>query len=185
MYLTDWFEDTIEYKGTSYHLDLDYHVVLTVLELVEDVDLSESQRVYTALEMLLNVDVLDVDYYEAVELLAMVMDGYISEQKEVEPELDIMGNPMKTHKPKASYDFVHDGRYIDASFMQAYGINLFEKRGELHWRRFLALFEGLPNDTTMMQVINIRQMPIPEGDPERAQSIAKLKHIYKLPERGE
>lgn len=187
MHLLDWFEDEVTHKGVTYSLDLDYFNVLSVLAVMEDEELTDLQRTYTALEMLLNVYELtpeDLEYTDAIELLNVILSDHISQGKEVEPELDIEGNPMKVHKSKASYDFLFDGPLIDASFTQAYNVDLFAKRGELHWRRFLALFEGLPEDTIMMQVIKIRQMPLPKGDASQAQAVAKLKHMYKLPDKG-
>lgn len=184
MHLLDWFDDEIEYKGIKSPLNLDFFNVLTVLAVLEDNDLTDEQRTYTALELLLDVDVVEIDYDGAIELLEIILSEHITQAKEEEPELDIEGNPMMVHKPKASYDFLFDGAYIEASFRQAYNIDLFAIRGQLHWRRFLAYFEGLPKDTIMMQVIKIRQMPMPTGDAEQAQAVAKLKHIYKLPDRG-
>lgn len=184
MYLRTYFENDVTHDGIEYRLNLDYFNVLTVFELMQDKDLTDDQITYTALELLSDDELNEatINYSDAIELLERILTTYVYQTKEIEPELDIMGNPMQTHKPTASYSFIHDGAYIDASFMDAYNMDLFELRGKLPWKRFLALFEGLHKNTIMMQVINIRQMPIPEGDPAQAQAISRLKHMYKLPD---
>lgn len=51
-------------------------------------------------------------------------------------------------------DYVQDGEYIYAGFMQAYGINLLDC--DLHWHQFKALFVGLPDDTKIKQIMSMR-----------------------------
>lgn len=51
-------------------------------------------------------------------------------------------------------DFVKDGEYIYASFMQAYGINLVEV--DMHWHEFKALFNGLPDDCKIAKIMAYR-----------------------------
>ena len=51
-------------------------------------------------------------------------------------------------------DYDIDADLIYASFMQAYGIDLTEN--DLHWRKFQALLSGLPSETVMSKIIEIR-----------------------------
>lgn len=90
--------------------------------------------------------------------------------------------PAKTVHQK-SMDFVQDGQLIYAAFMQAYGMDLNDQRGKLHWWKFTALLRGLPSNTRFMEVVQIRTKPLPaptkHNAQERAQLI-RLKQEYAL-----
>lgn len=73
--------------------------------------------------------------------------------------IDFYTNPNSTpNVNKESNDIVldyqEDGEFIYASFLQAYGIDLFEVN--LHWHKFKALILGLPDDTKMAQIMGMR-----------------------------
>lgn len=51
-------------------------------------------------------------------------------------------------------DFVIDGSFIVASFQQAYGIDL--TSCDMHWHRFRALLDGLPDDTKLAKIMGYR-----------------------------
>ena len=102
-------------------------------------------------------------------------------------EYDLAGNPMKTTasddtKQRAPYDIRYDGDYIYSSFLQAYGIDLFDVQGELHWRKFNALLSGLPEGTKLMEVIKIRKWKSQKGDSaEYKEEMRRLQKDYALP----
>lgn len=79
----------------------------------------------------------------------------------IEQALEFLQSPNATPNSSGSesqvlaFDFIRDGAYIVAAFMQAYGINLTEV-DYMHWHLFKALFEGLPEDTKMSHIINYR-----------------------------
>lgn len=84
-------------------------------------------------------------------------------------------------------DFERDGDYIYASFMQAYRIDLIDEQGKLPWKKFLYLFNGLPADTKIKQIMRIRQMPVPEYNGKNSkeiQEINEMKSYYALPVQG-
>lgn len=73
-----------------------------------------------------------------------------------EPDKDT-GGPTK--RPERAYDFEKDAGRIYAAFLQAYGMSL-TTVPFLHWWEFLALLEGLPEDTAMSQVMQWRTMDL-------------------------
>lgn len=88
---------------------------------------------------------------------------------------------------KAKNIVIDDGDYIYASFMQAYKIDLIEEQGRLPWKKFLYLFNGLPADTKIKQIMRIRQMPVPEYNGKNSkeiQEINEMKSYYTLPVEG-
>ena len=62
------------------------------------------------------------------------------------------------HSDSSSGDDVlfyqYDGDYIYSAFMQAYGIDLLET--DLHWHKFLALMNGLPDCTRLSAIMGYR-----------------------------
>ena len=95
--------------------------------------------------------------------------------------------PKIRQSPFPILDFEEDGDYIYASFMQDYGIDLIEEQGRLHWKRFIALFQGLSDETKIRQVMHIRGMEIPaptKYNQKEIQNIMELKSYYALPVSG-
>lgn len=176
--------DLIDLDGKNHQIDLSFDVVLRVFELLEDRELSDSQKIDTALYLLLGFDI-EGSIKDRAELLNVIFENYILGQDfGVSVPVDIQGNPMPIAIKKAPYDFNYDAEYIYSSFVQAYGIDLFEAQGKLHWKKFVALIKGLPEDTMLMRIIDIRTRELPTGkgtSKERAQ-LQKLKNQYKLPE---
>lgn len=57
----------------------------------------------------------------------------------------------------------------------------------LPWKKFLYLFNGLPADTKIKQIMRIRQMPVPEYNGKNSkeiQEINEMKSYYALPVEG-
>ena len=51
-------------------------------------------------------------------------------------------------------DFIIDGQFIVASFQQAYGVDL--TSCDMHWHRFCALLDGLPDETKLAKIMGYR-----------------------------
>lgn len=151
---------SVTYKGRKYDLTPAYDNVLTMFADVEGVPehrVPEIMGYY-----LLRVPSKDTGLLQAVSA--------------------VLFPPAKTVHQK-SMDFIQDGQLIYAAFMQAYGIDLNDQRGKLHWWKFTALLRGLPSNTRFMEVVQIRTKPIPaptkHNAQERAQLI-RLKQEYAL-----
>lgn len=88
---------------------------------------------------------------------------------------------------KKAVDFEQDSDYIYASFMEAYGLDLVDCQGKLHWKKFMALFQGLPEKTKIKEVMRIRGMEMPEAtknNQKEIQNLMELKSYYALPVEG-
>ena len=111
----------------------------------------------------------------------------LSPQKKVELFKTIFKEFVDFGSPKSSseksMDLKQDAQYIYAAFWQCYGIDLLGKYRNLHWWRFIALLSGLADDTRMMQIMSIRQRPLPKPtkyNAEERASLLKLKQQYAL-----
>lgn len=178
-----------------YSLNLAYNVVLKVLELMRDKGIDDLSKLSTSLFLLLGEDVsksLSIDEMDAIceELFErFIMFGNEDEQV----VRDIKGNIIpkeiieksKTQSEEEDdqplYDITKDGEYIYAGFLQAYGIDLYEVQGKLHWHKFNALLVSLPSDTKFMEVLRIRAWKPSKGDSsEYKKQMRKQQEIYRL-----
>lgn len=75
------------------------------------------------------------------------------------------------------FDFIQDGALIYAAFRQAYGIDLVEEQGKLHWWKFQALLGGLPSNTKFAEVVRIRTSKVPAPNRHNAEQRAELMRL--------
>lgn len=75
-------------------------------------------------------------------------------------------------------DLVLDGDYITAAFQQAYGIDL--TQGDMHWHRFKALLNGLPESTVLSRIMGYRTFERKKVD--REAEMMRLREEWALPD---
>ena len=197
--------DKLVIDDKEYALDLSFDTVLKMFEMMRDDDIPEYIKPHFAIRMLIskslagntreekaesfNNDFENYSIEEMSKVFKSVFEEHISlsDVEDNHVEYDLAGNPMKTTasddtKQRAPYDIRYDGDYIYASFLQAYGIDLFDVQGELHWKKFNALLSGLPEGTKFMEVIKIRKWKAQKGDSaEYKEEMRRLQKDYALP----
>ena len=86
------------------------------------------------------------------------------------------------HSSKDSGDDVlfyeYDGDYIYSAFLQAYGIDLIDT--DMHWHKFLALMNGLPDSTRLSSIMGYRAYT-GEKIKDEAAMYRKLKEAWMPP----
>ena len=181
--------DKLVIDDKEFPLNLSFDNVLRLFEMWRDEDVPEFVKPHFGIRILTGETLEDFTVEEMSEVFNEVFEEHISlstvEDNHV--EYDLAGNPMKTtasngKQEQAPYDIRYDGDYIYASFLQAYGIDLFDVQGELHWRKFNALLSGLPEGTKFMEVIKIRKWKPQKGDSaEYKEEMRRLQKDYALP----
>lgn len=172
--LTEEFDDSFEWKDKKYHIDLSFDNVLLLFELFKDDLIEEAEKPLIAIDMLIKEVIPEFNSYEeAIELFEYLMKEF----------LGIDGNQDKNSEDKKVFDFNKDAGFIYASFYSDYGIDLFEMKGKMHWRKFITLLNNLGDKTKFKQVVEYRVMDIPTGDgvsQEYKDHIIKMKELYSL-----
>lgn len=181
--------DKLVIDDEEFPLNLSFDNVLRLFEMWSDEDVPEFVKPHFGIRILTGETLEDFTVEEMSEVFNEVFEEHISlstvEDNHV--EYDLAGNPMKTtasngKQEQAPYDIRYDGDYIYASFLQAYGIDLFDVQGELHWKKFNALLSGLPEGTKFMEVIKIRKWKPQKGDSaEYKEEMRRLQKDYALP----
>lgn len=110
-------------------------------------------------------------------------------EEALEPLLEFYESPKETPRKlpgdsdeERAIDLVLDGDYIVASFQQAYGIDLTSIE-YMHWHRFKALLNGLPDNTVLTHVISCRTYR--KRSEKYDQTMTREKSRWRLPEYGE
>lgn len=183
MRLNDPLITFFNFKGKTYDINLAFDVVLDVFDVLDDDYLREGEKVETALELLLNGQ----DHEASVELWNYIYDNILSNTDGDEVEYDLLGNPMPQKPEKEDenrvFDVSQDADYIYASFMQAYGIDLHEEQGKMHWYKFKALLNGLPHNCALKEIIRIRTWkPSKHDSAEVRKEMRELQKEYALKE---
>lgn len=181
--------DKLVIDDEEFPLDLSFDNVLRLFEMWRDEDVPEFVKPHFGIRILTGETLEDFTVEEMSEVFNEVFEEHISlstvEDNHV--EYDLAGNPMKTtasngKQEQAPYDIRFDGDYIYASFLQAYGIDLFDVQGKLHWKKFNALLSGLPEGTKFMEVIKIRKWKPQKGDSaEYKEEMRRLQKDYAPP----
>lgn len=197
--------DKLVIDDKEYALDLSFDNILKMFEMMRDDDIPEYIKPHFAIRMLISKSLAGTTREEKAESFNNDFENYsieemskvfksvfeehisLSDVEDNHVEYDLAGNPMKTtassgKQEQAPYDIRFDGDYIYSSFLQAYGIDLFDVQGELHWKKFNALLSGLPEGTKLMEVIKIRKWKPQKGDSaEYKEEMRRLQKDYALP----
>ena len=153
---------TIDYQGRQYKLTPAFDNVLNMYEVLEDADLFER---------------IDLMFY-------YLTDGTCPRDPLLlERIIALLFPKEKLGDQQKSFDFLQDGEYIYAAFMQAYGVDLVAEQGKLHWWKFNALLKGLPSNTRFMEIVDIRTKELPPPNKFNAkerQQLMRLKMQFAL-----
>ena len=179
MRLNDPLVTSFLYEGEEYAIDLTFDNVLDIFDVLDDKDLRDYEKAEINLELLLTNH---FQGEEAVNLWNFIYEEFIHIESKQIIEYDRKGNPLPVQKEqKQSIDFDKDGEFLYASFMQAYQIDLFKLQGSLHWSQFKSLLNGLPSNTIMQRIIQIRLWePSKDDSSEYKQSMKELQEVYAL-----
>ena len=79
----------------------------------------------------------------------------------------------------SAFDFERDSAYIYSAFLGAYEIDLSTAR--LHWWKFKALFQALPDDCEICKIMRYRTVELKDVPKGQKQFYRKMKARYALP----
>ena len=163
MTLYEALPDKLEHRGKEYRLYASFDRVLEALAFVKRKDFS------------------DVEKEEYLTFL-FFGDGVAPDTELVSAALALLC-PASKNSGVRSFDWEQDAAVIYASFLSAYGIDLFSMRGKLHWTAFIALLQNLPSDSAFGRLVQIRTCEVPkptEHNQKQIRDLLKAKAAYRL-----
>lgn len=186
MRLNDPLVTSFFYEGTEYQIDLTYDNVLDVFDILDDDYIVGYKKAEGCLALLLGERIYGE---EAVDLWNYVYEEFIYIEHKRPIKVDLEGNPLPVQKhdeQNKSIDLDKDGEFIYASFLQAYQMDLYKEQGSLQWSQFQALLNGLPSNTIMQRIIQIRlYKPSNNDSKEYKENMLELQKVYALEEVDE
>lgn len=181
-------DDRYNIDGKEYNVNASFDNILRLIKLLDDKTILPAHRVVIALKMLIGDELEAYTLEEKAKIVKEVLEDYVHAEdelvKKIGPELDIMGNPMKTRKPKSTFSFEYDAKWIYGSFMSEYGIDLLEQQGKLHWFRFKSLLDCLSEKAKISQIMAIRTWN-PNDDENYESKMRRLQSRFRLPDEEE
>lgn len=179
-------EDELIVGSEVYKLNLSFDNVIRLFDMLNSSDLEDYQKPHFALLMLTGESFEKYSIEDVVLFLDEVIKEHIKNEEFNSVEYDLAGNPMPVkeieEEQEQLYSLKYDSDYIFASFLQAYNIDLIEMQGKLHWKKFNALLNGLPENTKFMEVVKIRSYkPSKHDSSEYKEHMRKLQRQYELP----
>ena len=156
-----------EVKGIKYKINTDYRVALRCFEVIEDTDISDEERAFAVVYLLFG----DVPVEDVGEFLRIA--GNYLRCGEKEPSQDAGARDM---------DFIADEKYIVASFMSDYRIDL--SSVDMHFWQYIQLIQGFTENSIMSRIRDIRNYDLSElKDPKSRAKMAKAKAAVALPDK--
>lgn len=156
-----------EVKGIKYKINTDYRVALRCFEVIEDTAISDEERALAVVFLLFG----EVPMEDMVEFLRIAGDYLRCGEKGASQgagERDI--------------DFNADEKYIAASFMSDYRIDL--SSVDMHFWQYIQLIQGFTENAIMSRVRDIRNYDMSElKDPKARAKMAKAKTAVALLEK--
>lgn len=156
-------ETEITIDDVTYPLDLSFNTILKIIDINNDEELTLFDQlglIYTLLFDFNDSELSDFVSEKDLEDLTNIYNSITQDLFETadEDEYDEEGLLIKlgNKNDKQLYDIEHDAKLIYAGFWQAYGIDLYEQHGKLHWIKFKALLAGLPKNTRFAEVTSLR-----------------------------
>ena len=165
--LIDGAPKNIYIDSLKYNINYDFRYGLLFEELMNDKDISDNERFYLVIKLYLDNQYVE-NYGEAI---TQIFNFYLCGE---EPK-------KSTKKQNPVFSFKEDAGLIFAAFKEVYNIDLVEDK--IHWWKFRALFDALPDTCQFKKVVGYRAMEInPKMSNEEKRFYRKMKNIYGLPD---
>ena len=156
-----------EVAGVQYKINTDYRVALECFEVIEDTSICDEERALAVIYLLFGevpTDCLD-------DFLRIAGDYLRCGEK-----AEVQASATR------DMDFKADEKYIVASFMSDYQIDL--SRTDMHFWQYIHLIQGFTERSVMSRVREIRNYDLEElKDPKSRTKMVKAKEAVALPDK--
>ena len=160
----------VNISGNEEPVRTDFRVILEILTMLKDPELSNSEKAYALLYMFYENPEEITDYEEAIKACFEFIDGNGSEKKKSGPQL---------------VDWEQDFDYIVAPVNRVLGKEIRSEQ-DLHWWTFLSAYMEIGPDCLFSQIVNIRDKKARGKKLEKQESewyrrnreIVDIKHKY-------
>lgn len=163
----------------DYRVNFAFDNVLRWYQLLEDKKMSDGDKGIVAWQMFVNVD--SVSPTQRIETLEKIFD-FVQAQPYHDSESTDANDSAQGPNPEKYFSYSQDAGAIWSSVMATYGIDLEQQMGKLHWLKFRALIDGLPDQSHFQRIINIRRRSRANIEGEELTNLVELQDYYMLDE---
>lgn len=155
-----------EVAGVKYKINTDFRAALRCFEVIDDASICDEERALAVIYILFG----DVPTNNLDDFLRIAGD-YLR-----------CGEKAETQTSNRDMDFKEDEKYIAASFMSDYQIDL--SRADMHFWQYIHLIQGFTERSVMSRVREIRNYDLEElKDPKARAKMVKAKEAVALPDK--
>lgn len=146
--LFDELPEAVEIDGKEYAINYDFKSCIKAIMAFEDKELTDNEKYQVLLQVIYPVVPENIE--QALLIAIKFLDGGKSEQRQEEGQ--------ETQERRLSlrlYSFSKDASFIYSAIQQTHGIDITKEN--LHWWKFLALFNSLSEETFFCKLTNLRR----------------------------
>lgn len=137
-------------NGKEYKIDTSYKTALRCFEIINNLEIPGTERSLAVVYLLFDfIPEKDVDLFLEKAMLYLQCGETLEEQ---------------TSK-KRDMDFIQDQKYINASFMSDYHIDL--SKTDLHFWQYIELIQGLTENSALSRIRTLRNYDLSEIKDEK------------------
>ena len=156
-----------EVAGKRYKINTDFRVALRCFDVIEDESICDEERALAVIYLLFGEVPTD-----NLEDFLRIAGDYLRCGEKAETQVS----------SEKDMDFTADEKYIAASFMSDYQIDI--SRADMHFWQYIHLIQGFTDRSVMSRVREIRNYDLEElKDPKARAKMAKAKEAVALPEK--
>lgn len=160
--------DGLPQKVNGKRINSDFRAMVLFELMMQDPNVLKECKIPLAIDLL---------YAEPVDTVERGVDGLLWFYSCGEPQE--LGKSSGSSRPERAYDFEQDAAYIYAAFLAVYGIDL-NAVEYLHWWKFRAMFNSLPDDCKMAQIMGYRLTDTSKMKGEEKKYYERMKRLYKI-----
>ena len=169
--------ESVRIDGVEYPVNWDFRAGMQ-FEDVMNSDMPEDDKLFRLLR--LYYPKIPANLYGAVDQMLWFYRCGEKGQKEETKE-----RYQRRNSKEPAYSFSKDSAYIYAAFKEQYGIDLTAIEN-LHWWKFMALFESLGEDTKMSRIMYYRKVNTSGMSKDKRAFVNEMRKLYRLnPDGGQ
>ena len=169
--LIDKLPTSVVIDDIEYEINTDFRVGILFSIAMDDNNLSDEEKIETAIRLYYKVIPHDIE--KAIEQILLF---YNCNKESNNTDSSSSSNPTKV------FDYEVDANYIYSAFLTQYHIDL-QDINYLHWFKFKALFDSLDDNLMLCKIIKFRSIDISKiKNKEEKEYYKKMKDTYAIKE---
>lgn len=177
---------TVEVGGISVQIETSYRIWIQIWQLKDNPTIETSKKTFGVLYLAYPQESLSAVLANQVEALEAAMSFLDRSLGDTTPSRPKTAREKRLSRLRL-FDWDFDATRVISDFLREYRLDLTDSDQDMHWWRFMALFNGLSDTSSTMEAISIRAADLnAEGvSGEQKKALRERKASVLLPARTE